>query len=152
EAELRRELGAALRWDKFVVQQGTDKVLREMFEANPAMFDGTLVQARHILLPAPDGKTDEAKTKLLALRKEIEDEASQTVAKLPAGTDNLAREKERTKALENAFGVAAAKNSTCPSKSEGGNVGRFPRTRKMVEPFAKAAFALKPFQMSDPVT
>src|SRR5262249_319165 len=34
EAELRRELGAALRWDKFVVQQGTDKVLREMFEAN----------------------------------------------------------------------------------------------------------------------
>src|SRR5262249_53903752 len=30
EAELRKELAAALRWDKFVVQQGTDKALKDL--------------------------------------------------------------------------------------------------------------------------
>src|SRR5207244_1731773 len=38
EADLRRELSGALRWDKFVIQQGTDKVLQEMFEKNKNMF------------------------------------------------------------------------------------------------------------------
>src|SRR5262249_45300445 len=31
EEDLRRELTSALRWDKFVIQQGNEKVLREMF-------------------------------------------------------------------------------------------------------------------------
>ena len=73
------------------------------------------------------------------------------MTKLPSTADNLAREKERMKALDKAFAAAAAKESTCPSKAEGGNLGWFPRAGAMVEPFARAAFALKPYQMSEPV-
>lgn len=152
EADLRRELTGALRWDKFVLQQGTDKVLRDMFDANPAMFDGSLMRARHILLPADEGKAEETKAKIVALRKNIEDQAAKEIAQLPAETDKFKRELERSKALEKAFAEAAAKHSTCGSSSEGGDVGRFKRTGKMVEPFARAAFALKPYQMSDPVS
>lgn len=151
EAEMRQHLLAAMRWDKFVLGQGTDKVLKEMFEANPTMFDGTLVKARHILVSTENVKPEEAKMKLTSLRKTIEDEANGEVAKLPAGTDNLAKEKERTKALEKAFATVAQKESACPSKTQGGDIGWFPRAGKMVEPFARAAFALKPHQMSEPV-
>jgi len=75
------------------------------------------------------------------------------VAKLGAGVDNLAREKARIKALDEAFAEVAAKESACPSKKDGGNLPWFPRigTGAMVEPFARAAFALKPYQMSDVV-
>ena len=51
-----------------------------------------------------------------------------------------------------AFSDAAAKESSCPTKAQGGDLGWFPRAGKMVEPFAKAAFALKPYEMSDVVT
>jgi parvulin-like peptidyl-prolyl isomerase len=149
--DLRRELTGALRWDKFVMQQGTDKVLREMFEKNKNMFDGSQMQARHILIAATPGNKEQAQQKLATLRKQIEDEVAAELAKLSPGTDNLAREKERMKALDRAFAAAAMKESTCPSKAQGGDLGWFPRAGAMVEPFARAAFALKPYQMSEPV-
>jgi parvulin-like peptidyl-prolyl isomerase len=34
---------------------------------------------------------------------------------------------------------------------DGGDLGFFPRGGKMYEPFARAAFALKPLQLSEPV-
>jgi parvulin-like peptidyl-prolyl isomerase len=49
------------------------------------------------------------------------------------------------------FAEAATKYSDCPSKAQGGDVDFFPRREKMVEPFAKAAFALKVGQMSNVV-
>lgn len=152
EADLRKELASALRWDKFVLQQGTDKVLKDMFDKNKNMFDGSLVQARHILIEAKGDAAKDAQAKLLALRKQIEDEAAQAAGTLPAGTDNLTREKERQKALDKAFAAAAMKESSCPSKKQGGELGWFPRIGAMVEPFARAAFALKPYQISEPVT
>lgn len=151
EADLRRELSSALTWDKFVLQQGTDKVLKDMFDKNTAMFDGSRMQAKHILIGAEDGKKDEALAKLTGIKKQIEGQVAQELAKLPADADALGREKERVKALDKAFGDAAAKDSTCPSKANGGDLGYFPRVGAMVEPFARAAFALKPYQMSDPV-
>lgn len=152
EDELRKELTGALRWDKFVAQQATEKVLKEMFDRNKNMFDGSQVMARHILIGVKDAPADQAKIKLADMRKQIEVEAAKEVAKLPATADNLAKEKERMKALDKVFAAAAAKESTCPSKKEGGDLGWFPRTGAMVEPFARAAFALKPYQLSDPVT
>ncbi len=151
EEDLRRELTGALRWDKFVLQQGSEKVLKEMFEKNKNMFDGSQVQARHILIPAPPQEQQQAQAKLAALRKQIDGEVAIEMAKLPATTDSLTREKERMKFLDKSFSQAAMKESTCPSKAEGGNLGFFPRIGAMVEPFARTAFALKPYQMSDPV-
>lgn len=149
EAELRKEIASALRWDKFVIQQGTDKVLRDLFDGNKVMFDGTQVRARHILVK--DADPEKAKAKLVALKKEIEDQVAARLAKVPAGSDKLTVEKERIAALEKAFSDAAARESACPSKAEGGDLGMFPRVGAMVEPFAKTAFSLKAHQMSDPV-
>ena len=151
EEELRRELLAAVRWDKFVIQQGTDKVLRDLFERNVDMFNGAKVQARHILLAVADGKKATAEARAAAIKKQIETQVTQEVDALPKGTEKIAVEKVRAKAIETAFAAAASKDSICPSKSQGGDLGYFRRSGDMVEPFSRAAFALKPYQMSDPV-
>jgi peptidyl-prolyl cis-trans isomerase C len=155
EAELRAQITAQLRWDKYVVAQGNEKVLRTLFDENRDMFDGTVVHARHILLTVPNADPRagaEAKTHLVNIRKQIEEQVAQGMAKLPPQSDNLATQKARAKILEAAFIDAASKESTCPSKTQGGDLGWFPRSGNMVEPFAKAAFSLQPYQLSDVVT
>ncbi len=135
-----------------MLQQATDKVLRDMFDKNVEMFNGARMQTRHILIKSAQGSQGEAEAKLVALKKQIEAEVAQEVAKLPAGSDKIAQEKERAKVLERVFAAAAARESACPSgKQSGGDLGSFRRVGDMVEPFARAAFALKPYQMSDPV-
>lgn len=150
EDELRSETTSALRWDKFVLQQGTDKVLMDTFQKNIEMFNGSRVKARHILVAVDGGKKEAALATASAIRKSIDDQVTQAVAKLPTG-DAITREKQREGVLDKAFAEAAIEKSTCPSKKEGGDLGYFARAGAMVEPFAKAAFALKPFQLSDPV-
>jgi peptidyl-prolyl cis-trans isomerase C len=151
EDELRNELQSALRWDKFVLQQGNDKVLQQFFMQNPAMFNGSRVRARHILIPVTDNNKDASLAKITAIKKSIDAEVAETVAKL-VNTDALGRERERARAQELAFIKAAQAESTCPSKKDGGDLDFFPRVGAMVEPFARVAFALKPNQMSDPVS
>ena len=151
EDELRAELVSALRWDKFVLQQGSDKVLEDMFTKNVDMFNGSRMRARHILIPVKDGKQAEAQASASAIKKAVEAEVAQVLAKLPPTTDVITREKERAKALESSFSEMAKKYSTCPSAKNGGDLDYFRRVTDMVEPFARAAFALKPYQMSEPV-
>ena len=93
---------------------------------------------------------EQARAKLLGIKKQIEE---QVAAGLKAVTaqDKLAQEKARIKLLDDVFAAVALKESACPSKSNGGELGWFPRSGRMVEPFAKAAFALQPYQMSDVV-
>lgn len=153
EDELKAQIVADMRWEKFALSQATDSQLKAMFDQNPDMFDGSQVRARHVLVtPAPgDPKGAEtARASLLNVKKEIETAASTLVAKMPP-TDPLAAEQARTRALDDAFCRAAEKHSACPSKKEGGDINWFPRVGSMVEPFAKTAFSLKVHQMSDPV-
>ena len=154
EAELKTQVTADLRWEKWSLQQATDKALHDFFDANKEIFDGTMVRARHILI-TPDAKDpqggDKAKAQLLLIKQQIEQQVTAGLAKVPAGSDALAREQARTKLLDEAFAAAAREKSACPSKQQGGDVDWFPRAGGMVEPFAKAAFALKPYQMSDVV-
>ncbi|MCI0638540.1 MAG: peptidylprolyl isomerase, partial [Gemmataceae bacterium] len=151
EDDLKREMHGALRWDKFVLQQGTDKVLRDMFDKNKNMFDGSQMHARHILIRATDATPEQAKAKLTEWRKKIDDEVNAALAKLPPNTEKLAREAVRQKELLASFAAIAGKESGCPSKERGGDVGWFPRVGVMVEPFSRAAYALQPYQISEPV-
>jgi parvulin-like peptidyl-prolyl isomerase len=154
EDELKSILTADIRWDKFANQQATEQKLRDYFAANKDMFDGTMVRARHILLTPPAGDTkarEAAKAQLVQFKQQIEAKAAADVAKMPATTDPLAKEQARAKAVEDAFAEVAREKSACPSKKQGGDLDFFPRAGSMVESFAKAAFALKPYQMSDVV-
>lgn len=154
EDELRTHITADRRWNKFVDKQVTDKALKDLFEANKDMFDGSMVRARHLQLTpaANDAKAGEqAKAQLLLWRKQIEEQVAAGLAKLPPASDNLAREQARTRLLDDAFAALAREKSQCASKEVGGDVGEFPRVAHRVEAFAKTAFALKPYQMSDVV-
>jgi peptidyl-prolyl cis-trans isomerase C len=154
EDELKGEIEPYLRWEKFIADQMTDEKLKKFFEANKDAFDGTQVRARHILIKVASG--DEAAGKkavadLQAMRKQIEESAAAAVAKLPLTADALDREKAKAEALKASFADLAQEKSDCPSKSRGGELDWFPRVDGMIEPFARAAFALKPNQLSDVV-
>ncbi len=151
EAEFRVEVSAQMKWDKFLKQQGTDQALQGFFDKRPDLFDGSLVRARHILLtPGTEpAKIAEAKKKLTDIKAMIAAEGDKTAA--VAAADPLAKETARTKRADEVFAEMAKNHSTCPSKSNGGDLQFFPRVGAMVEPFAEAAFKLNLFQMSDVV-
>lgn len=153
EAELRSQIAADLRWEKYCKSQGTDAALNDFYGKHVEMFDGSMVRARHILLtPGADAAAQaQAKTQLVQIKTQIESQATADVAKLPNTADPLAREQARTKRLEELFSDQAGKISACPSKANGGDLSWFPRAGSMVEPFAAAAFSMKPGQISDPV-
>ncbi|MBN2209952.1 MAG: peptidylprolyl isomerase [Sedimentisphaerales bacterium] len=96
---------------------------RESRYSNPEM-----VRASHILIKIPEGAGEERKAEL---RKKIEDILTEVKAE---GAD---------------FAALAAKYSECGSATNGGDLNFFPRHGGMVEPFAEAAFALQPDQISD---
>jgi parvulin-like peptidyl-prolyl isomerase len=153
EAELREQVAADLRWTAYCNAEATDDKLKQLFDSEKDLFDGTMVRARHILL-TPDMKDakaiETASGQIRGIKKEIEAAVDKGMAECKE-TDPLAREKKRRDLLDDAFADAAKKYSQCPSKAQGGDVDYFQRAGRMVEPFSKAAFALKPFQMTDAV-
>jgi len=153
EAEFRVEVTAQMKWEKFVKQQGTDVALKQLFESSPDVFDGTMVRVRHVLMnPGTDeAKIKDANQKLLGIKQVVQQEATKVVAALPATADALAKEQARAQKTEELFSAYAKQYSACPSKKDGGDLNYFPRSGAMVEPFAKAAFAAKPGEMTDVV-
>ena len=155
EAELREHIAADIRWGKFTEEKAADKILKDIFESQKYLFDGSMVRARHILLAVDSNDVkagEQAVAGLQAIKQEINKQVADGLAKLPPGTDNLTREKKRQSLLEDAFAAQAKAKSACPSgKEKGGDVDWFQGVGFMVEPFARAAFALKQFEMSEPV-
>jgi parvulin-like peptidyl-prolyl isomerase len=151
EAEFRAEVGAQMKWDKFVKQQGTDEALKKLFESSPNVFDGSMIRARHILIKTDNdpAKTQEATKTLQAIKQAVNTEADKAHA--AAAGDAMAKSKARGDKAEELFGEYAKKYSTCPSKKDGGDLNFFPRVGAMVEPFAAAAFALDLHQMTEVV-
>ena len=152
EVELRAEVLNQLRWEKFVAQQATDDKLKKLFESSPEIFDGSMVRAKHVLLTpdAANGKAAALK-KAQELKTGLDAAVAAATAKVPSTVDPLDRQKQINRATDDAFSAVAREHSACPTRRDGGDLGEFPRMGMMVEPFAKAAFALKPFTVSDPV-
>lgn len=128
EAQVRESWTAAMQLTGYVKSTTTDDQLKAYFSANKDHFDRAEVKVRHVVLRASRNAAPveraAAKEKLDALRAEI------AAGKLD-------------------FAAAARKHSHCPSAPTGGDIGYIARKGGLVdEAFAKAAFALKPNELS----
>lgn len=130
EAQAKETWAALLKFDKYVEGRATDAEVRRFYEAHKAAFDGSLVRAGHIVVRvspgAPPGERVAAREKLAAVRADI------TSGKTT-------------------FSDAARKHSMCPTARAGGDLGYVGlRDAAVDEAVARAAFALKPGEVSDP--
>lgn len=92
------------------------------------------VRARHILIPFQG--SDSADDSVTRTKEEARKEAERLVAEArKEGAD---------------FASLAREHSSCPSSSEGGDLGEFSYPQ-MVQPFSEAAFHLEPGEVSDVV-
>jgi len=130
DAQLRANIALAKQWQAYAAKKVTEPDMRKYYAEYKDFFDKTTVRASHILLrvspDAPAAEREQAKAKLAGLREQI-------VAK------------------KLTFADAAKQYSQCPSASQGGDLDFFARKWMVAEPFAKAAFALKPGELSDVV-
>ncbi|MHC5543308.1 peptidylprolyl isomerase, partial [Singulisphaera rosea] len=131
-AQIRKVYADRIRWVDFVRQRGTDAELKKFQASHKDLLNGTQVKAAHILLKVDPKSTpaqrEQIRQKLVGIKRDIEGKKV-------------------------AFAEAANKYSEDPANSQGagGDIGYFGLTTGIVEEFGKAAFALKPGQLSDPV-
>jgi parvulin-like peptidyl-prolyl isomerase len=128
EQQLRADIAARVQWRAYVAARYNEAELQAYYQANKLFFDKTFVQASHILRKAGQDPKERnaAKQSLEVLRQDIVNKKI-------------------------SFEDAARKYSECPSKTEGGDIGKFPYKFVVVEPFAKTAFAMKVGDVSDVV-
>jgi len=109
-----------------------DKEVTEFYEKNleRRFTKQEMVKASHILIGVTEASTEEERLEASNKIEEILKEAKKPDAD---------------------FAALAKEHSTGPSAPKGGDLGSFPRTGRMVEPFAAAAFALQPGEISDVV-
>jgi peptidyl-prolyl cis-trans isomerase C len=130
ERQIRSGIEMTLRWNAYAAQKATDAELRKYYDENKDFFDKVTVKCSHIVfrvpIEAPAAERAEAEKRLKEIQQQI---ASGQLT----------------------FADAAKKYSQCPSGPKGGNLGYIHRKWMVEEPFAKAAFALQPNQMSNVV-
>ncbi|MCX5836956.1 MAG: peptidylprolyl isomerase [Deltaproteobacteria bacterium] len=124
-AKMRDEIGMNIKINKLIEQalggkiKITDKEIADFYEKNKDKFTKPeTVHARHILVSRVPEDTEKS-------LKEKKAKAEDLRKKLLGGAD---------------FADLAAKNSDCPSKQAGGDLGTFARGQ-MVKPFEEAAFS-----------
>ncbi len=130
DADLNAFLTWRTLWSRYLQRELTDTSLEEYFDAHRADFDGTQVRVSHLLLKLPENADQATREKRLAEAGAIRDD-------IAAGRLS--------------FAAAVRKHSESPSRDAAGDQGFVPRRGVMVEPFSRAAFALKPGETSPPV-
>jgi parvulin-like peptidyl-prolyl isomerase len=127
EAQIRTNLAHSLQWAAYTNKHVSDAELQRYYNEFRDFFDRIVVRASHIVLRvgpnAPESEKTAARAKLLDLRNQI------VSGKLD-------------------FAAAARAHSQCPTAPSGGDIGSFPRKFIVDENFARAAFALKPGEIS----
>jgi len=107
----------------------TDEEIKKFYDDNKSgLAEEPQVKASHILIGVDAGATPQEKAKAKAKAEAI-------LKEIKNGKD---------------FAAAAKSDSTCPSKEQGGDLGFFGKGQ-MVPEFEKAAFALKPGEISEVV-
>jgi len=130
--DVRKIYADRIRWIEYVNQRGTDAELKKYAANHKDLLNGTQVKASHILLrvdpKATAAEKEKVRQKLLGIKKDID-------------------------AKKMTFAEAANKFSEDPANAQGagGDIGYFGLSNGVVEEFGKAAFALKPGVVSDPV-
>ncbi|MDP6544051.1 MAG: peptidylprolyl isomerase [Phycisphaerae bacterium] len=107
--------------DKKAMKVASPEAIAAFTKANPTFFDGTEVQASHILLSCGQGSST-------VKRAEICKQLEQIAADI--------------KGSKVKFADAAGKHSSCPSGKKGGDLGPF-AFHKMVPQFSQTAFGMK---------
>lgn len=127
--KLRAAIALPLAWNLYARQEITPEKMQAYFNAHREELDGTRVEASQILLKlssdASPNEIDQAKQKLLDLRKQIQS------GKL-------------------SFAEAAAQHSQAPSKTEGGKLVTSAYRGKMPLVFTSQVFPLKEGEISEP--
>lgn len=125
--KMHEEIGFNIRINKLITQElggkakATDKEITDFYGKNRDKFKKPeTVHARHILMAKAPEDTEKIKADKKAKAEELRKQ-------LAGGAD---------------FADLAAKNSDCPSKQNGGDLGFFTRGQ-MVKPFEDAAFSQK---------
>ncbi len=128
EAHLRLDIQKKIQWDEFVKGQTNEPNLRRYYDEFRDFYDQVNVRASHILIRVSPGAGpadgEAARARLQALRQQI-----------AAGQLD--------------FADAARKYSQCTSAPQGGDIGYFSRKWAVDERIARAAFAMKPGEVSD---
>ncbi|MGH7140479.1 MAG: peptidylprolyl isomerase, partial [Pirellulales bacterium] len=117
-------------WAQFLANQATDEALEKYFESHRREYDGTEVRVSHILWAV---KSADDPARLAAAMKEADEVRTRIVAG------------------KITFSEAAQKYSAGPSRRRGGDLGFIPLHGLMTEAFSRAAFELKPGEVSKPV-
>jgi peptidyl-prolyl cis-trans isomerase C len=128
EVQLRINMLNMIQWLAFLKDHLSDADVKRYYDESRDFFDRVSVRASHIVLRlapnASQGDREKAQAKLRAIRQEI----------LSGAID---------------FAEAAKKHSQDATAPNGGDIGFFPRKFAVDEAFARAAFGLKPGEISD---
>jgi peptidyl-prolyl cis-trans isomerase C len=130
ERQIRTGIETMIRWQSYAGAKLGEAELAKYYQENKDFFDKTTVRCSHIAyrveVLAPAAEKANAEKKMRELRDQI------VSGKL-------------------SFNEAALKFSHCPSAAKGGDLGFIFRKLMVEEPFAAAAFKLKPGEISDVV-
>jgi len=125
----REEVALPLTWKTHASMVITKQALEKYWQRRKSHFDGTEVQAAHVVRKISD---DTSPADIEVIRKSLADLRGTVLSgKL-------------------SFAEAAAEYSDSPSKKKGGDLGRFPYSGSMPLEFSQVAFDLKVGEISAP--
>ena len=128
--ELRFRVVWELSWSKYLKSELDEAAIERYFEKHRHDFDGTKIRVAQILLRPQKEATE-------PMFSELTNRAAQIAAKV--------------KSRKLTFAEAARSHSMAPSADQGGELGLISRHVPMPEAFSRAAFALRPHEISSPI-
>ncbi len=128
QEQFRRAVDWKLSWARFLARELTPEKLQDYYRRHRRQFDGTQLRVAHLLLKAP-AEDRQARKRLIQLARQLRQQ-------IVSGRMSFQQ---------------AVEQYSQGTKQNGGELGWIGRRGDMPEPFARAAFALAPGEISQPV-